>query len=200
MPNDATAQASKQPRALSRQTQQRLVQFVWPLLVSLNQQLDVRLVRSFLATLFAIVQWRSRSHGLLLSELGASITSPERAPAGTKRLSNLLRSPAWAAHLIGQLLSAVRGRLAGLRYPCVLLSGLLAGCAGAPAAVGQTAVVPTPSLAPTEVPTLAPSMIPKPSEAPTEAPTKVPTAVPQPPTVTPEPPSRLRRRRGSAAA
>lgn len=104
MPNDATARASRQPRSLSQQTQQRLVQFVWPLLVSLNQQLDVRLVRTFLATLFAIVQSRNRAHGLLLSELGAYISSPEHAPAGTKRLSNLLRSSDWAASRIEQFL------------------------------------------------------------------------------------------------
>jgi hypothetical protein len=69
MPNDATVSSGQQPRTLSGQTQ---------------QQLDVRLVRTFLATLFAIVQWRNRAHGLLLSELGAYLTSPERAPAGTK--------------------------------------------------------------------------------------------------------------------
>lgn len=104
MPKHATAPAVRQAHTLTEQTQQRLVQFVWPLLQTLNQQLDVRLVRTFLATLFAIVQWRNRPHGLLLSELGAYLASPERAPAGTKRLSNLLRSSNWAASLIEQFL------------------------------------------------------------------------------------------------
>lgn len=70
----------------------------------MNQHLDVRLVRTFLATLEAIVQWRHRAHGLLLSELGAYLASPDHAPAGTKRLSTLLRSTNWAATLIAQFL------------------------------------------------------------------------------------------------
>jgi hypothetical protein len=45
-----------------------------------------------------------RAHGLLLSELGAYLLTPEQAPAGTKRLSNLLRSPRWTAHLIADWL------------------------------------------------------------------------------------------------
>jgi hypothetical protein len=69
-----------------------------------------------LATLFAIVQWRNRPLGLLLSELGAYITSPERAPAGSKRLSNLLRSTAWSASCIQQFLwSEATTHLARLR-------------------------------------------------------------------------------------
>jgi hypothetical protein len=104
MPNHATSSPAEQSPALAQQARQRLVQFVFPLLVTLNQHLDVRLVRTFLATLEAIVQWRNRAHGLLLSELGAYLASPEHAPAGTKRLSNLLRSPNWAASLIAQFL------------------------------------------------------------------------------------------------
>ncbi len=72
---------------------QRPVNFVEPLLTTLDTRLDACLVRTFLATLIAIVRWRNRAHGLLLSELGGYLYSPERAPAGTKRLSNLLRSP-----------------------------------------------------------------------------------------------------------
>lgn len=116
MSNDATVPTGQQPHILAAQTQQQLVHFVWPLLQTLNQQLDVRLVRTFLATLFAIVQWRNRAHGLLLSELGAYLTSPERAPAGTKRLSNLLRSSAWSAARIEQFLwSQAQAQVAALR-------------------------------------------------------------------------------------
>jgi len=116
MPNDATAATKKQSHALAQHTHQRLVQFVFPLLVTLNQQLDVRLVRTFLASLEAIVQWRNRAHGLLLSELGAYLASPDQAPAGTKRLSNLLRSPNWAASLIEQFLwSKASAEVANLR-------------------------------------------------------------------------------------
>jgi hypothetical protein len=49
-------------------------------------------------TVRAIIEHRHRSHGLLLSELGAYLLSPSQAPAGTKRLSNLLRSSKWSAH------------------------------------------------------------------------------------------------------
>jgi hypothetical protein len=55
--------------------------------------MDARLVRILDQSLRAILQLRYRNLGLLLSELGAYITSPAHAPAGIKRLSNLLRSP-----------------------------------------------------------------------------------------------------------
>ena len=42
--------------------------------------------------------------GLLLSELGAYLLSPDKAPAGTKRLSNLLRNNKWTHSLIDQFL------------------------------------------------------------------------------------------------
>jgi hypothetical protein len=62
-----------------------------PLLAQLDQTLAKRLVRA----IGAIVSFRHSGSGLLLSELGAFITSPAQAPAGTKRLSNLLRSEKW---------------------------------------------------------------------------------------------------------
>lgn len=96
-----TMQASPE---VACQLQQQLTRFVQPLLRSLDEQLDSRLVRTFLATLIAIVQWRNRAHGLLLSELGAYLRTPSQAPAGTKRLSNLLRSERWSAELIAQFL------------------------------------------------------------------------------------------------
>lgn len=58
-----------------------LVTFLAPILRSLDQRLDRRLVSTFLAALIAIVQWRNRAHGLLLSELGAYLLTPEQAPA-----------------------------------------------------------------------------------------------------------------------
>jgi len=77
-----------------------LVLFLRPLLADLSYALDVRLVRTFLATLVAMIEWRNRPHGLLLSELGGYLAGPAHAPAGTKRLSRLLHSPAWHASLI----------------------------------------------------------------------------------------------------
>lgn len=79
------------------QVQWQLEAFLQPLLVSLDQHLDARLVRTFVHTIRALLQWRNRAHGLLLSELGAYLLTPAHAPAGTKRLSNLLRSMKWAA-------------------------------------------------------------------------------------------------------
>jgi hypothetical protein len=103
--HDATttsaAQASAQAAA---RLSQHLLTFLAPLLRSLDQRLDRRLVSTFLATLIAIVEWRNRNHGLLLSELGAYLLSPDQAPAGTKRLSNLLRSERWCATQIADWL------------------------------------------------------------------------------------------------
>ena len=62
----------------------------------LDQVLDKRLVKTCGKLLEVLWLIRSTS-GLLLSELGAYILSPMKAPAGTKRLSNLLRSAKWSA-------------------------------------------------------------------------------------------------------
>jgi|SRR6187402_131919 len=77
-----------------------LFAFVYPLLIALDKAIDRRLVRTFLCTLEAIVKLRHRANGLLLSELGAYLMPPEHAPAGTKRLSNLLHSAKWKAAII----------------------------------------------------------------------------------------------------
>lgn len=74
--------------------------FVLPLLKWLDAQIDKRLVRTFLLSLKAILVLRHTKYGLLLSELGGFILTPDKAPAGTKRLSNLLRSPKWSYGLI----------------------------------------------------------------------------------------------------
>lgn len=81
-----------------------LEDFVNPLLRWLDDQIDKRLVRTFVLTLVAIVTLRHTMHGLLLSDLGAYIISPDKAPAGTKRLSNLLRSPRWSYSFIERFL------------------------------------------------------------------------------------------------
>jgi hypothetical protein len=95
------AQAAPQVAAILHQ---RLVAFLFPLSTLLDAQIDRRLVRTFVATVAAIIRWRNRPHGLLLSELGGYLSPPEHAPAGTKRLSNLLRSPKWSASLIADWL------------------------------------------------------------------------------------------------
>ncbi len=77
-----------------------LAVFLFPLLVRLDQLLDKRLVRTFLQTIQVIITFRDRVGGLLLSELGGYLLSPDQAPAGTKRLSNLLHSPKWKAQVV----------------------------------------------------------------------------------------------------
>jgi len=103
--HDATPTIAAQASAYAAdRLSHHLVTFLAPLLRSLDRRLDRRLVSTFLATLIAIVTWRNRAHGLLLSELGAYLLTPEQAPAGTKRLSNLLRSERWKASLIADWL------------------------------------------------------------------------------------------------
>jgi hypothetical protein len=89
---------------LARTLRERLQSFLAPLLVRLDEQLDSRLVRTLAATVEVLLHHRHGSAGLLLSELGAYLTSPEHAPAGTKRLSNLLRSKRWSPEVLSDYL------------------------------------------------------------------------------------------------
>lgn len=89
---------------LSQVVSQELASFVAPLLVMLDKKVDKRLVGTFVRTLQAIVELRHNRYGLLLSELGGYILNPAQAPAGTKRLSNLLRSKKWQHWLISRYL------------------------------------------------------------------------------------------------
>ena len=88
----------------SQQLGELLERFVGILARQLDERLDKRLVRTFILALKAILTLRHTKYGLLLSELGAYILSPDKAPAGTKRLSNLLRSAKWSYHLIEDFL------------------------------------------------------------------------------------------------
>jgi hypothetical protein len=74
--------------------------FLSPLLCQLDEKLDLRLVRTFANTVVALVRNRNRSLALLLTELGALLVGPAHAPAGTKRLANLVHSDRWDASLI----------------------------------------------------------------------------------------------------
>lgn len=72
--------------------------------LQLDDLLDKRLVRTFFDVFMAILAFRNRAMGLLLSELGGYVCGFDHAPAGTKRISNLLRSKKWTAKLINQFL------------------------------------------------------------------------------------------------
>lgn len=90
--------------------------FVRRLLRELASEMDRRLVQTFLDLLLVIVMHRHRNHGLVLSELGGYLLGAEHAPAGTKRISNLIHSPGWEAkaiedHLWQQADQAVDQRL-----------------------------------------------------------------------------------------
>lgn len=69
---------------------------------ALDRQIDKRLVRTFLDLFCIILLFRNRAAGLLLSELGGFVKGFNHAPAGTKRISNLLRSKKWSSELIDQ--------------------------------------------------------------------------------------------------
>lgn len=73
-------------------------------LSGLEQRLDLgidkRLVQTFYDLFVAILI----THGLFLSELGAYICGPAHAPAGTKRISNLLRSKKWTRQIVDRFL------------------------------------------------------------------------------------------------
>lgn len=83
---------------------EKLLDFLGSLLQDLDAKLDKRLVKTFVLTLQAILSFRHSRYGLLLSELGAYILSPQQAPAGTKRLSNLLRSNKWSYRVLSNFL------------------------------------------------------------------------------------------------
>ena len=91
-------------RRQAQQVADLLGLFIGPLEIWLDERLDRRLVRTFQLALIAMVRMRHNRWGLLLSELGAHIIAPDRAPAGTKRLSNLLRSPKWTHALLEEFL------------------------------------------------------------------------------------------------
>ena len=80
--------------------------FLAPLPEEPDELLDKRLVHTFLGLCQSIIRLRSRSTGLLLSELGGYLLSFDKAPAGTKRISNLLLSPKWQDKVITDYLAA----------------------------------------------------------------------------------------------
>ncbi|MDX2072552.1 MAG: hypothetical protein SFV55_29225 [Haliscomenobacter sp.] len=72
--------------------------------LKLDELIDKRLVRTFYDLFVTIISFRNRSMGLLLSELGGYIKGFDHSPAGTKRISNLLRSKKWKSDLIDDFL------------------------------------------------------------------------------------------------
>ena len=67
---------------------EQLAVFLFPLLVRLDRLLDKRLVRTFLQTIQVILAYRDRIGGLLLSELGGYLLSPDKAKAGNQAVEH----------------------------------------------------------------------------------------------------------------
>src|SRR5262245_11560117 len=95
--------AQAQP-VLAHTLRSHLVEFLRPVAERLASHLDIRLVQTALDLVQAILTHRHRPLGLLLTELGSYLLSPAQAPAGTKRISNLLHSADWSADDIGAFL------------------------------------------------------------------------------------------------
>jgi hypothetical protein len=92
------------PLMWQRRVGMQLASFLFPLLVMLDSVLDKRLVRTFLGSIQSILAFRDRIHGLLLTELGAALLTPEREGAGTKRLATLIHSKRWSSQIIDAFL------------------------------------------------------------------------------------------------
>ena len=83
---------------------QELEDYFSALVLTLHSYLDKRLVRTFQNLLGCIIRFRDRHNGLVLSELGGYLLGPPKSAAGTKRISNLFRSPKWSHKLIEDFL------------------------------------------------------------------------------------------------
>src|SRR5689334_19713921 len=103
---DTLQKNEQDPQRASQELAQLLEGYLSPLLLVLDRLLDKRLVRTFVQCCVAILRFRNMKQGLLLSELGSYLEGyqglSESAPAGTKRISNLLRSLKWSAASIDQ--------------------------------------------------------------------------------------------------
>lgn len=89
---------------LAAHLQAHLRQFMRPVLTRLAQQIDIRLVQTAIDLVQVVITHRHRAMGLLLSELGGYLLGPDRAPAGTKRISNLVHATNWSAEDINAVL------------------------------------------------------------------------------------------------
>src|ERR1700730_639539 len=105
---DILQENGQDPQKSSQEMAQLLENFLSPLLVVLDTFLDKRLVRTFVQCCVAILRFRNTKQGLWLSELGSYMDGYRglsvNAPAGTKRVGNLLRSLKWSLFHIDQYL------------------------------------------------------------------------------------------------
>jgi hypothetical protein len=84
----------------------------------LAAHLDIRLVQTALDLVQVILTHRHRPLGLLLTELGFYLLSPAQAPAGAKRISNLIHCPHWSGEdLNARLWQQASERVQALEQP-----------------------------------------------------------------------------------
>jgi len=84
---------------------EKAIDFVSPVMDDLNSKIDKRLTYTVFDTFMGMLNFRDKINSLVLSELGAYVNGPKNAPAGTKRISNLLRNKSWSHEDIGADLS-----------------------------------------------------------------------------------------------
>ena len=96
-------QADFQPQRLSEHDATRLLRFVEPLVRDLDKTVDKRPVRTLVQAVEAIIAFRDRCNGLVLSQLGSFLDGLGRG-GGTKRLSTLIHHQNWKAQQIEEFL------------------------------------------------------------------------------------------------
>lgn len=100
MGKNRTNQSNRQGKSVQSEVVADLCyRFLRPMLGELAGKLDRRVVQTLLEVVLVIVIHRHRNQGLLLSEMGGYLLGGEHAPAGTKRISSLLRHPGWSAQV-----------------------------------------------------------------------------------------------------
>ena len=97
---DILQEKEQDAQKTAQEIAQLLETYLSPLLLVLDTLIDKRLVRTLLQCCVAIIRFRNNKQGLLLSELGSYLDGypglSATAIAGTKRISNLLRSIKWS--------------------------------------------------------------------------------------------------------
>ena len=126
---DILQEKEQDPQKASQEIAQDLEVFLLPLLTVLDTLLDKRLVRTLVQCCVAIIRFRNHKQGLLLSELGSYMDNyrglSASAPAGTKRIGNLIRSLKWSIFHIDRYLldeadkEVKRLKEAGKRILCI---------------------------------------------------------------------------------
>jgi hypothetical protein len=97
------SRAQAQP-LLAHRLRSHLLQFLRPVTQHLAAQLDIRLVQTAVDLVQVIITHRHRALGLLLTELGGYLLSRAQAPAGAKRISNLIPAADWSTDDISAIL------------------------------------------------------------------------------------------------